>query len=95
MLGQSERRLMYYYITGGMTLFCWLDLKTITHTPHHVEFNNIAWGAIFANFVLNILNHHGLFNSDGASKFLFFNGLIFANTIIVLICMKRHGFFKD
>lgn len=95
LLGQSERRLMYLYITGGMTLLCLIDLKTITKNDHHIKFNDIAWLSLFANFILNIINHHGFFNNEGASKFLIFNGLIFANTIIVLICLKRHGFFKN
>ncbi len=94
-LGQSERRLMKEYITGGMVLLSLIDLKTITKSHTHKIFNDIAWVVVLSNFILNIFNHHGLFNSYGAGKFLLFNGLIFANNIIVLICMKRHGFFKD
>lgn len=95
MLDPKQRRLMYYYITFSMTAICYIDLKNITKTEHHKTFNDIAWGSLFANFILNIFNHHGFFNSDGDNMFMWFNGLIFANTLIVLICMKRHGFFKN
>lgn len=95
LLGQSERRLMKEYITASMIALCLLDLKYITKNSSHKIFNDIAWACLFSNFILNIFNHHGLFNSNGANMFLWFNGLIFANTIIVLICMKRHGLIND
>lgn len=90
-----EARLFYYYLTGAMTLLSWADLKTITKNEYHIQFNTIAFLSLFANFILNILNYHSVFLADAPNMFMIFNGLIFANTIIVLICMKRHGFFKD
>lgn len=94
MLNPKERRLWYYYITATMTLFSWIDLKTITSSYYHNGFNDIAFCALFANFVLNILNHHGIFNSNGASAFLTFNGLFFVLTTMILISGGRHGHFE-
>jgi len=95
LLGQSERRLMNYYITATMFCFCWYDLKNMTDTLYHSDFNNIAFSSVLSNYVLNLINHHGLFNETGAQKFLIFNGLIFVITLSILISGIQHGYFKN
>lgn len=93
MLGQSERRLMYYYITGIMTAFCWWDLKTLTSERFHSDFNTVAFSALITNYILNLLNHHGI-DSNPAYNFIIFNGTILVVTLSILLSGWQHGYFK-
>jgi len=93
-LDAKERRVMYYHITTWMCIFCWIDLKTITKSNFHIQFNNTAFSALISNFILNLLNHHEILGSDAPDMFIAFNGLIFVVTVIVLLAAKQHGYFK-
>lgn len=95
LLNPKERRLWYYFITAGMTIFSWIDLKTITPNWYHVQFNNIAFSVLCLNYFLNIANHIGLLGSDAPDMFISFNGLIFVVTAMVLIAGSKHDHFKN
>ena len=95
MLNPTERRLWYYFITAGMTIFSWIDLKTVTTNWYHIQFNNIAFSVLCLNYFLNIANHIGLLGSDAPAMFISFNGLIFVVTLLILLSGGRHGYFKQ
>lgn len=94
MLTTKENRLSSYAINGLMILFCYVDVKTITHVPHHEDFNNIAFICILSNFIFNILNHLGML-SDPVKMFITFNGLIFVVTSLILFWGRKHGLFNE
>jgi hypothetical protein len=91
----KQNRLSFYAITGAMILLSYIDLRTMTDSYLHCKFNDVAFATILANFMINVANHAGIIGGTAPNLLLTFNGLIFANTIIIFTCMKRHGFLKD
>jgi hypothetical protein len=91
----SHRRisLMYDYITLGMIIFSFLDLKLGVYKGLHEQFNLLCFLSVIFNFVIIILTQHTILTNP-LPTFVSFNGGIFIATIMIGISYIRHG-FKD
>ena len=94
MLSPKQYKLMYNFITASMLLFSYIDIKTITDRYYHKKFNDVAFTALFANFILILLTHLQWIG-EPVNMFLIFNGLIFVVTLMILISGIRHEAFSE
>lgn len=88
-LKQSGVKTLYTLLTMGMVSFYLLDKKAGFINILHKQFNYICLFSVYCNWLLILMIHQLIIKSP--NYFYIFNGLIFANTLIVFICMKRHG----
>jgi len=84
-------KLWNYYSLGGLLLVIFF-IRAITHIEKQLLL--VSKMCILITITIILLTNHAILQNPYMLLWIF-NGSIFANTIIILICMKRHGFFKD
>lgn len=88
-----QLKLFYNYLTLGMIVFFLIDLKTGFESIWHKQFNLIAILCVIINYIIIILNHHGLL-CDSIGVFWIFNGSVFVTSLMILTSGIHHGIFK-
>ena len=83
--------LIYNYLTLGMLLFAFLDIKAGLFPGLHEQFNSICFLSLIVNYTFIILTHHELIKQP---KYMFytFNGMELVVTIALLVNLKKYGF---
>lgn len=87
------KKLFYNYITLGMVVFTFADIKAGFVSYLHEQFNNICILSVVINFILIILTHHTILQNP-IPMFFAFNGSVFAVTVMIGFSIIRHG-YKD
>lgn len=86
-------KIFYTLLTSGMVVFYLLDKHFRYVSPIHRQYSLVCIGSVFCNWILILLTLCAVFDNAEA-KFYWFNGLMFANTLIISICMKYYGLFN-
>lgn len=82
-------RILYTSLTMGMVSFFLMDRFAGYVNYLHKQFSYLCMASVYSNWVLIIMIHLSII--QGTICFYLFNGLIFANTLIIFTCMRRHG----
>lgn len=84
--------LLYDLLTISALLFYYFNNNT--QNELNKGLNRILFFSVIGNFSVIFLYWTGILPGK-KEMFYLFNGLIFANTIIIFTCMKRHGIAND
>lgn len=84
-------KLWNYYSIGGLLCVVFFA-RALTALEKTIKV--VAKICILTTILTILLTNHAIITNPYYLLFVF-NGLIFVNTIIVLICMKRHGLIND
>ena len=85
------KKLMFYYPNGMLLLFYMLIGQSLE--PYLAQFKKICLLSIISNFVIIILNYHGIIN-DTYKLMNTFCGLVFALSAMILYSGSKHGTFN-
>lgn len=88
----SHKKLLFYYPNAVLILFYLLIGKNAE--PYLCQFKKICLFSVLSNFIIIIINWHGLITNTYYLMELFC-GLVFVVFTMVLISGKRHGIFKE
>ncbi len=84
-------KLWNYYSIGGLLLVIFF-VKPVGVFEKTI--NTVAKTVILITILTILLTNHAIITNP-YWLLAEFNGLIFANTLIIFICMKRHGLIND
>ncbi len=88
----TYKKLLFYYPNASLLLFYILIGKN--GERYLAQFKKICLFSILTNFIIIIINWHGLISNTYYMVTLFC-GLVFATSLMVLISGIRHGIFND
>lgn len=85
------RKLLFYYPNCGLLVFYILIGKN--GEAYLSQFKTICLLSIIANFIIIVMNYHGLLN-DAYKMMYWYCGLVFVFFGIILLNGTRHGTFN-
>ena len=89
-----ETKLFYNYMTAGMILFCFADIKGGIVYDMHRQLNEICILTVLAHFTILILINHLIITKPLPILFIF-NGLVFVVTVLITLAAVKHDFIKE
>lgn len=84
-------KLWNYYSMAGLLCVIFF-IRALTRLEKALM--TISKICILTTILIILLTNHAIITNP-YHLLIVFNGLIFANTLIILICMKRHGLIND